>query len=59
MPPILGESIGDLSDDDYVARLLAREARDSSLKYSSQGLEAYMPKRCAGVFLFTYLSSPI
>ncbi|BDD63400.1 hypothetical protein MAP00_008295 [Monascus purpureus] len=45
MPPILGESIGDLSDDDYVARLLAREARDSSLKYSSQGLEAYMPKR--------------
>ncbi|KAJ5306314.1 hypothetical protein PENANT_c017G09770 [Penicillium antarcticum] len=35
-------------DDDYVAQLLAREARESSLKYSSQGLSALMPSKPAG-----------
>ncbi|KAJ5712289.1 hypothetical protein N7493_008757 [Penicillium malachiteum] len=35
-------------DDDYVARVLAKEARDSSQKYSTEGLGAYMPKRPAG-----------
>lgn len=40
-----GGSTGDLSDDSYVAELLAKEARDSSLKYSALGLAAYMPKR--------------
>ncbi|OJJ43486.1 hypothetical protein ASPZODRAFT_123841 [Penicilliopsis zonata CBS 506.65] len=48
MPPLLGEAMGDLSDDDYVARLLASEARENSLKYSSRGLEAYMPQRPTG-----------
>ncbi|OJI85833.1 hypothetical protein ASPTUDRAFT_170019 [Aspergillus tubingensis CBS 134.48] len=48
MPPNTGKAIGDLSDDAYVAQVLAREARDSSLKYSSHGLEAYMPKRPTG-----------
>lgn len=36
---------GDLSDDDYVAQVLANEARDNSVKYSSEGLGAYMPKK--------------
>ncbi|KAJ5334843.1 hypothetical protein N7452_007246 [Penicillium brevicompactum] len=30
-------------DDEYVAQLLAKEAKESSLKYSSQGLSALMP----------------
>ncbi|RAH65181.1 uncharacterized protein BO66DRAFT_423700 [Aspergillus aculeatinus CBS 121060] len=42
------KSLGALDDDDYVAQVLAREARDSSLKYSAQGLEAYMPRRPTG-----------
>ncbi|OJJ75497.1 hypothetical protein ASPBRDRAFT_191727 [Aspergillus brasiliensis CBS 101740] len=48
MPPNTGKAIGDPSDDAYVAQVLAREARDSSLKYSAHGLEAYMPKRPTG-----------
>ena len=45
MPP-LGEAIGDASDnDEYVAQLLAKEARESSIKYSTQGIGAYLPKR--------------
>lgn len=51
MPPTSGE--GDLSSDDYVAQVLAREARDNSLKYSTQGLEAYMPKRCVSSFFIS------
>ncbi|KAJ6024921.1 hypothetical protein N7540_005718 [Penicillium herquei] len=35
-------------DDDYVARVLTKEARDSSQKYSTEGLGAYMPKRPTG-----------
>lgn len=31
----------DILTDDYVAGLLAKEATDCSLKYSSQGLDAY------------------
>lgn len=42
MPP---RAIDDLSDDDYVAQVLASEARDNSKKYSSEGLGAYMPKK--------------
>ncbi|PYH60496.1 uncharacterized protein BO96DRAFT_384613 [Aspergillus niger CBS 101883] len=48
MPPNTGKAIGDPSDDAYVAQVLAREARDSSLRYSAHGLEAYMPKRPTG-----------
>ncbi|GKZ36914.1 hypothetical protein AbraIFM66950_008178 [Aspergillus brasiliensis] len=48
MPPSTGKAIGDPSDDAYVAQVLAREARDSSLEYSAHGLEAYMPKRPTG-----------
>jgi hypothetical protein len=39
---LVGRSI---MDDDYVAQVLAAEARDSSEKYSSQGLGAYMPRK--------------
>lgn len=35
----------DLNDDDYVASLLAKDARDSSLRYSTLGLQALLPKR--------------
>jgi hypothetical protein len=31
--------------DDYIAGLLAKDARDSSIKYSSLGLEAFLPNR--------------
>lgn len=45
MPP-LGEAIDDpTNSDDYVAQLLAKDARDSSLKYSALGMQAYMPRR--------------
>ncbi|PWY92888.1 hypothetical protein BO70DRAFT_358004 [Aspergillus heteromorphus CBS 117.55] len=47
MPPNTAKAI-DPSNDDHVAELMAREARDSSLKYSARGLEAYMPKRPTG-----------
>jgi hypothetical protein len=32
-------------DDDYVAQLLAKEAKESSIKYSTQGLSALMPSK--------------
>ncbi|OJJ34140.1 hypothetical protein ASPWEDRAFT_157674 [Aspergillus wentii DTO 134E9] len=48
MPPNYGRAIGDPSDDDYVAQVLANEARDSSIKYSTEGLGAYVPKRPTG-----------
>ncbi|KAJ5288700.1 hypothetical protein N7478_001730 [Penicillium angulare] len=32
-------------DDDYVAQVLAKEARESSQKYSSNGLSAFMPSK--------------
>lgn len=42
----LGEVIDDpTANDDYVAQLLASEAKDKSLKYSSIGLQAYLPRR--------------
>lgn len=31
--------------DEFVARALAKEARDSTIKYSAMGLEAFLPKR--------------
>jgi hypothetical protein len=46
MPPGLGKAIGDPANDDYVAQVLADEARNSSLKYPSLGTEAYMTRRC-------------
>ncbi|KAL4821020.1 hypothetical protein BDW67DRAFT_76306 [Aspergillus spinulosporus] len=45
MPLKLGKIIGDPDNDNYVAEVLAKEARDSSLKYSTLGMEAYMPAR--------------
>jgi hypothetical protein len=46
MPPTLGEAIDDpTSNDEHVAQLLSREARDKSLKYSALGLQAYLPRR--------------
>ncbi|KAJ5118924.1 hypothetical protein N7448_010632 [Penicillium atrosanguineum] len=35
-------------DDDYVAQVLAKEARETSQKYSAEGLSAYMPRKPAG-----------
>jgi hypothetical protein len=35
----------DIMDDEYVAELLAREARESSQRYQSTG--TYMPRRYA------------
>lgn len=34
-------------DDDYVARLLAEDAKKTSQKYTSQGMSAFLPKRRA------------
>ncbi|KAL4873616.1 hypothetical protein BDV12DRAFT_81370 [Aspergillus spectabilis] len=48
MPPGLGKAIGDPNSDDYVAQVLAKEARDSSMKYSALGMNAYMPSRPTG-----------
>jgi hypothetical protein len=45
MPPNTGRANDNVDDDDYVARVLASEARDSSVKYSALGMGAYMPKR--------------
>lgn len=45
MPPGLGKSVGDPNSDDYVAQVLANEARDSSAKRSALGMEAYAPAR--------------
>ncbi|EER45721.1 conserved hypothetical protein [Histoplasma capsulatum H143] len=33
----------DLNDDEYVAQLLAKDARDSSLRYSAIGMSAFAP----------------
>ncbi|KAF7156437.1 hypothetical protein CNMCM5623_010107 [Aspergillus felis] len=43
MPSNTGETNDELSND-YVAQVLAKEARDSSMKYSAQGLGAYLPR---------------
>ncbi|KAL4975155.1 hypothetical protein BDW66DRAFT_74044 [Aspergillus desertorum] len=48
MPLGLGKTIGDPISDDYVAQVLAKEAQNSSMKYSALGMEAYMPARPAG-----------
>ncbi|KAL4912384.1 hypothetical protein BDW62DRAFT_194768 [Aspergillus aurantiobrunneus] len=48
MPPGLGKTIGGPDSDDYVAQVLAKEALDSSKKYSALGMEAYMPTRPTG-----------
>jgi hypothetical protein len=34
-----------IMDDDYVAKILAKEAKESSIKYASQGMSAFMPSR--------------
>lgn len=42
----LGDVIDDpTSNDEYVAQLLASEAKEKSLKYSALGLKAYLPRR--------------
>ena len=35
----------DDDDDAALAELLKKDARESSIKYSAMGLEAFMPKR--------------
>jgi hypothetical protein len=31
--------------DDYVASLLAKDAKESSIKYSALGMEAFLPSK--------------
>lgn len=31
--------------DEYVANLLAKDAKDSSIKYSALGMEAFLPSK--------------
>ncbi len=38
-------SAKDIHSDDYVAKLLAEDAKNSSMKYSSMGLSALLPQR--------------
>lgn len=38
----LPRKMADFSDD-YVAQLLAKDAKESSIKYSAVGLEAFLP----------------
>lgn len=40
MPPT-----NDIKSDEYVAKLLAEDAKNSSIKYSSMGLSALLPER--------------
>ncbi|KAL4791821.1 hypothetical protein BDV19DRAFT_369788 [Aspergillus venezuelensis] len=48
MPLGLGKLVGDPNNDDYVAQVLAKEAQDSSAKYSAIGMGSYMPSKPAG-----------
>ncbi|KAI1610320.1 hypothetical protein EDD36DRAFT_322305 [Exophiala viscosa] len=41
-------AIRDFDDDEYVAKLLAEDARKSSLKYATMGMSALVPKRPTG-----------
>ena len=38
----------DIDDDEYVARLLAQDAKKTSKTYDLVGLDAFNPKRCVG-----------
>ncbi|KAK5377851.1 hypothetical protein LTS03_004727 [Exophiala xenobiotica] len=46
-PSAMSKPAADLHDDEYVAKLLAEDARRSSSKYASQGLSALLPQRRA------------
>lgn len=35
----------DIFTDDYVAKLLAKDAKESSIRYSAIGLQAYAPSK--------------
>ncbi|KIV80744.1 hypothetical protein PV11_08226 [Exophiala sideris] len=41
-------ALRDFDDDEYVAKLLAEDARKSSLKYATMGMSALVPKRPTG-----------
>jgi hypothetical protein len=36
----------DILTDDYVAGLLAKDAKETSIRYSSMGLEAFKQSKC-------------
>lgn len=38
-------SAKNIHSDDYIAKLLAEDAKNSSMRYSSMGLSALLPKR--------------
>ena len=37
----------DYMSDDYIASLMTKDARESSIKYSALGLQSLLPKRSA------------
>lgn len=38
----------DIDDDEYVAKLLAQDAKNTTKTYDLVGLDAFNPKRCVG-----------
>jgi hypothetical protein len=38
----------DVNDDEYVAKLLAQDAKKASKTYDLVGMDAFNPKRCVG-----------
>jgi len=38
----------DINDDEYVAKLLAQDAKKASKTYDLVGMDAFNPKRCVG-----------
>lgn len=40
-----------IMDDEYVAQILAKEAKESSIKYASQGMSAFMPSRLVSLII--------
>lgn len=45
LTPLPATRLNDIMDDDYVAQVLAKEARDNSQKYSAEGLGAFLPRK--------------
>ena len=47
LPGVLSDNMSatDELSDDYVAKLLTKDAKESTIKYSALGLQAFLPKR--------------
>jgi hypothetical protein len=44
-PAVFAMTDADSLSDDYVASLLAKDAKESSIKYSALGMEAFLPSK--------------